>query len=348
MEEKNTKDHVQLTLRLLSRAIDVMDSKAGDWANWDDAYAFVENGNPEFIKTNLTDKTFSELRINMMLFVHSTGRIVYRRAIDLEAEKEIPVPKDLFKHISAPSLLLTHHDLPGKHTGMILLSEGPLLVVSRPILTSRGKGPARGTLIFGRFLDAGEIQNVAVAAHFPLTLNRFDTDDLPSDFRLAKASFSEKTPIIARPMNRKTISGYTILKDIYGKPALILRADIERDIYQHGQDTIFSLIIVISFAGILLGLLTMVMLEKQVLTRLSFFSKKVSSISTSKDLSVRIPIAGKDELALLAEDINRMFERLIQSDRSLRESEEKFAAITTSAKDAIILIDNKGIISFWN
>lgn len=32
----------------------------------------------------------------------------------------------------------------------------------------------------------------------------------------------------------------------------------------------------------------------------------------------------------------------------LRESEEKFRVISTSAKDAIIMMDNDGIISFWN
>lgn len=37
-----------------------------------------------------------------------------------------------------------------------------------------------------------------------------------------------------------------------------------------------------------------------------------------------------------------------QIEKELHESEEIFRSITTSAKDAIIMIDNEGNISYWN
>jgi PAS domain S-box-containing protein len=38
----------------------------------------------------------------------------------------------------------------------------------------------------------------------------------------------------------------------------------------------------------------------------------------------------------------------VASERALRESEEKFHSITASAQDAILMIDNDGLISYWN
>ena len=50
-------------------------------------------------------------------------------------------------------------------------------------------------------------------------------------------------------------------------------------------------------------------------------------------------------LIFLFTQINR---RNHQINRSLRESEEKFKTIGIAAQDAIIMIDNKGLVSFWN
>jgi sensor domain CHASE-containing protein len=50
-----------------------LNSKAWDWANWDELYRFAADGNAEFIETNLADSTFVELKLNLILIVISSG-----------------------------------------------------------------------------------------------------------------------------------------------------------------------------------------------------------------------------------------------------------------------------------
>ncbi len=53
---------------------------------------------------------------------------------------------------------------------------------------------------------------------------------------------------------------------------------------------------------------------------------------------------GKRNLQVLSQDITEME----SAKQNLIDNEEQLRAITTSAKDAIILIDNKGMVQFWN
>ena len=100
--------------------------------------------------------------------------------------------------------------------------------------------------------------------------------------------------------------------------------------------------------GLILGLTILILLEKQVMSRLTGLINNVSTVGTSGDLSRRVQKTGSDELSLLSTEINRMLEALEKSGKDLRDSEEMFRAISATANDTIILMDDHGNISFWN
>jgi sensor domain CHASE-containing protein len=154
LEEQHTRQNVERVQSALSDDLAKLNSTAGDWAQWDDTYAFIEGAYDDYVQDNLMNSTFAGLRLNLMLFIHSSGRIVFSKAFDLQNEEEIPVPQNLWEHLSANSPLFRHPDTDSSITGLVLLPEGPMLVVSRPILTSQGEGPIRGALIMGRYLDS--------------------------------------------------------------------------------------------------------------------------------------------------------------------------------------------------
>jgi len=54
------------------------------------------------------------------------------------------------------------------------------------------------------------------------------------------------------------------------------------------------------------------------------------------------------ELTHVNEQLKQEIAERVQAEKALRESEEKFRAISVSAQDSIIMIDNEGNISFWN
>jgi sensor domain CHASE-containing protein len=57
------------------------------------------------------------------------------------------------------------------------------MISSMPILTGEGKGPVKGTLIFGRYLDEEELKRLSSITHMSLVLNRMEDAMLTDDFR---------------------------------------------------------------------------------------------------------------------------------------------------------------------
>jgi diguanylate cyclase (GGDEF)-like protein len=324
VEEQDTRHIVKGVLNVLKQTQDDFSSSFVPWSAWDDTYNFIEDANARYVESNLLAKALANSKVNLALYVHSSGRIVFGTGFDLKNQKKTPIP-EVLRHLSPNDLLLQHPNPYSRLTGIVLLPEGPMVITSQPIVTSIGEGPIRGTVIFGRYLDAEAIENLARITDLSLTTYRLDDAQMPTDFQVVRSSLANKTPILVRPLNEQTIAGYTLLTDIYGKPALILRVDVPRTIYKQGQASIRYLILSILVVGLVFSLATLLLLEKLVLSRLFRLSANVRSIGTSGDLSGRVlSLNGRDELASLANTINTMLEALEHSQQQQRKSEERY------------------------
>jgi PAS domain S-box-containing protein len=210
-----------------------LDSRAADWANWDDTYGFIEDANSAYVAANLTDKALSDLHINLMVFVNMAGQVVASKGTDLLTASTAVVPPELLARLG-PGDRLLQPALTGKsQSGFVLLPPAPMLIVARPILHNEGLGPVRGTLIFGRYLDEGEIASLAQTTDLHLALRRLDAP-LPADFQAVYGAPWSTADIRTQLTDPNTIAAYGQLTDIDKRPIALLRVDSPRTIYQQG------------------------------------------------------------------------------------------------------------------
>lgn len=338
IEEVDVEQGIEQALSALSYLISDLEADTADWAAWDDTYAFIEDRNEEYIESNLGDETFLVLKLHMMLFIDSSGDIVLSKAVDLDTEEEVPVPQDLLAHLSGDSPLLSSPGTQNFVSGIIPLRQGPLLLVSQPILTSEDEGPARGTLIFARYLNSATINELSQVTLLSITMRSISNLAYP-DFKEAAASLSDDSPIFIKPLDAQQIGGYTLLKDIYDRPAFILKVEIPRDAYQLGQLATTYYILAVLGVGVLITALTWMFIQKRVLSRVNRLTRDINYITESGDTSIRIPARGSDEVSLVAGTINGMLGALEEAGRGIRESERRYRLLAENVTDVICTLD---------
>jgi signal transduction histidine kinase len=322
LEQQDVRKHVERFLSALAEDITSLNRTVSDWAPWDDSYAFIEDANEAYITNNLSYSGLSNLRLQLILFRHVSGRLVFSAAVDLHQGVKLPLPPATQEFLLQDVLLTEHLNTKSSVAGIVLVPEGPLLVASQPIITSENKGPIRGTLIMGRYLNADEIQWLTGITHLSTTMYLIRDAAQSPDVQQALATLSNKIPIVIHPLSATMIAGYTLVNDIHGKPCVVFRVDLPRAIYQQGQTSIRYFLISLLASGAVLGLVILLLLERVILSRLAGLDDSVSQIRNSRDLSSRVTVTGEDELTSLATTINRMLSALQQSAEELRKHQE--------------------------
>ncbi len=323
VEQQYVQENVSRARDAIGENISQLQVLVSDWSAWDPTYVFVSDRNQTYIDENLNNYTFTDLNVNLFVIVNSANQVVLARSFDLSRRQEDEVPPELARYLGAGSPLVKFRDTSSKAAGIILLPKGPLLVASQPILPTDKNGPSQGALLMGRYLDTVEIQRLSALTHLDIGIFLRDSSKLPADVEIARSNLSPGSQSFIRPLSQKEIAGYTVLNDINGQPALILRLQADRDFYSKGWNTIYYLLLSLLVVGLVFGEATLLFLERLVLSRLSRLQTEVSAVGSSGNLSTRVTVTGKDELTRLAAEVNSMLAALEESQNELRATHEQ-------------------------
>nr|WP_290224706.1 adenylate/guanylate cyclase domain-containing protein [Trichocoleus desertorum] len=370
LEAEDTQRNVERASDAFSEEIAKLNFTVHDWAEWNDTYEFIQDGNSTYRTTNLNTATIARLKINLMLYAQPSGKPIFGKSFDSQTQQLKEIPPSIQAYLANHPSLLQPPSSTNQLAGVVLLPEGPMLVASSLILTGEGKGPAQGTLLMGRYLDSTTVERLASITHLALSVYRIDDPQLPLDFVAAKTHLTRQfqprsqiaspaPPIISRtasesdrifvhPLNREAIAGYTLINDLNGKPAVLLRVELPRRIYQQGQASQRYLFLTLLVIGLGFGSGTLLLLERLVLRRLAHLIREVSKITTCGDFSLRVAALGSDELSSLGAAINQMLEALGKSQRQLRHSQESYRSVVDHVKEVIFQIDGAGLWQFLN
>ncbi|MDD5434617.1 MAG: CHASE4 domain-containing protein, partial [Nitrospira sp.] len=205
LEQNNMTTNVERAHLAFTNELEQISTINGDYSGWDEAYKFIQNGNHNFIKSNLPDTIFPQLHINFLMYVTNEGKFLYSRGYDLERGEPAPIPESLLFHITNKSPLVNHRSDSSIVSGVLPLPEGLLMITSRPVLTNEYKGPIHGALIIGRFLNLKELAALAHNTSLDLSIYRYNDKQVPTDFRMAVNNLSDKSPVLVNIIDKELI-----------------------------------------------------------------------------------------------------------------------------------------------
>lgn len=326
LEDAYMRENAQRAASILDDRLYRMGIILDDWGYWDETCDFVQNTNPDYIEENLGVNSIIALELNWMFFADTSDQTVFSRMADLETETELPIPAALQAYL-ADEFFSQYHAVTDTFKTVILLPDGPFLLVAHPVLPTSLEGPPCGTMAVGRYLDTDLVDYLAELARVNLRVYRATDPQIPADVR---SGLTREQPRLSHVLDAHTIAGYALVSDAQAAPVLILETVAPRDIYQQGQASLRYLIISIGITAVIFGLTALLFLKRAVFGRLFTLSADVAAIGASSDPSRRVTVTGADELTGLERAINGMLTALAQAqaereraELALREYSEK-------------------------
>jgi sensor domain CHASE-containing protein len=128
IEERETHENVARVRSALADDLAALDAACRNHANWDKVYAFAASGDLRFIEEDVGYGPNSDLvarRLNLLVYVDLTGRIIFGEGFDLQRVVEMPLSERSRRYISTNDRLLQTAGLYKGVTGVILLEGAP-------------------------------------------------------------------------------------------------------------------------------------------------------------------------------------------------------------------------------
>jgi signal transduction histidine kinase len=229
IERQAVEENLQRLANAIQKDAETLGTLCADWAIWDDTYAYVVTQNPEYETSNLGDLTLVDLHLNGLLIFDARGNVVFSKGMDLASAQPLAVPKALLDYFQQRGELWPPQLKYPRQDGLLMLDGMPLLLSFRPIVTSKGQGPARGILVMTRWFNQAFVEELGTRTA------------LEVKFRPLAGQGPDPVPAVqVEPPAEKAdfIRGNVLIRDLSGAPAFQLSIRSERALFKQGQSTV--------------------------------------------------------------------------------------------------------------
>ena len=265
LEAESIRQSTEQVVKALQAEVRQIAVVGNDYASWDDMYAFVRDRNAKFAELNFSKLGLREMEVDVVYVVDEAGREVYSAEQRAEGDfHAVPATDAVRQALRANMAALA--GLPEERDDRILLRMpgGVAVVDASPIIQTDRTGPARGTLVFVRMLNAATLERMSSVSQLPVSLwqvDRAPATPLPPAV-LSWAGSASGPARFAVPLSDTDIGGYARLSALDGTPAIVLGTRTPRSVYQQGRETAQYLLGAIVFLVILVIVITAVLDEK--------------------------------------------------------------------------------------
>ncbi|MDT8357764.1 MAG: PAS domain S-box protein [Methanomicrobiaceae archaeon] len=310
----------------LDRKILAIDTAAAEWASRDETETLLERtvlGHlaPPVRWELLDPGVFSRLDIHYLLVEDSQGNIIASGGYDPATGQEIAIPAGLLAHVKGERPLVDFEDGSAPHYGVLSVSGEGILVAARPVFED-GSSHTIGHVVAARNLDVALLEQLSPGAGSTLMV----TDTPPP------------VPVVT---GERTITAYTLIRDVYGEPAFALGLEVPREIYVEGRERTLFLLLYMLGGVLVFSLIIILLLEQGVISRLRSLNTRVNAIGANRDFSARLTVSGRDEITDLSTSINWMLADLEESQLNLQdqlsETEERYRLFFNTGTDPVLI-----------
>jgi diguanylate cyclase (GGDEF)-like protein len=243
IELAQTVERAAQVARALEADLDQLAMSTRDYAEWDDAHAYVVGQAPNFLSANFSVDSLQGMHVDIVGILAADGVAMYSALLEESGTRlASPAPRelvDVFRGLllAQPAL----RQLPS--TRRIVPTPHGLLAFSAVEVRRSDKSDATGAVMFfARFLRSDEIERVRQTSRLPaqlLPIGRPAASHpaLPRNVQAWLRGSSGESQLDAAVSSENSVMGYALVRDVQGQPLAYFTTAHERDVGQLGRRT---------------------------------------------------------------------------------------------------------------
>ncbi len=315
LEARQSRVESERASRLLAQQLDGLSATVMDYAYWNDTADFVQGKRADHFTENFGTDNMKYLGLSQVLVLDAVGRPV--ASAELTPEPALrpmsPGMSQTLRSLAVPVLsdagsktvVRTYHRVGGE-----------LYLVAIAAVRSQfaPASPPQGALAAVRRFDERE-------------LTRF-SDILMHPVRLSFPRAQGVAGPVAERDDPGVLESVALILNGDGQPVAELVLELKRDLHREGRALAFAAALQVAVAGLVVGVLLVVLLDRLVLRRLQRVHRELGEIATLGLAGEgRLSVSGKDELADLAQGINRLLDKTREDAEKQRQAHARQEAL---------------------
>ncbi|HCX80700.1 MAG TPA: hypothetical protein DHV01_03755 [Rhodoferax sp.] len=309
MEHSFAQEGAKRVVSLFDQEMVSVGNQNRDWAFWDDLYQHMQRPNPVFARSNLGAEAMQSSSLHAIMLVDLQGRVVGfgPRAFSGGAQAQAP---DLL----AP-LLQRWARFPVQpgvtECGMARVAYALNAVCWTGIVQSNGKGPAVGTVVMARELDAHTLKHMAQFAGVTFTLEQLGANHtsapLPGmlTWELPALQYLPKRELYAE-FSKDAMAMQYLLRDLNDTPLSWVRIRMHRELMEQGRRVVVNVLVQLAVLAVATGLVLLMTVHWWLVRPIARLRSAVADVSATRRWDQTLAYERPDEIGALTQGINSL------------------------------------------
>lgn|GEM_PF-4130287 len=283
-------------------------SKVADWANWDDAYAFLEGRKPDFWNVNLIQESLDNIGVDAIVFLDKDFRIFS----ELLRTSDGTRLRDDLGALLGTSARRFVAPLSSRFTMKGFARNRDVLYVygSSPVRLSDGSGEPIGTIVYVKTVDDAFLKNVSTLAKMDVSLE-LARDGASTSVHPAAIEYNTIPDWIAAARSAKESLSNSVLTlelaDASGVRVATLHADQQRAVFKESLFSVGAVLCSLALAFIAALVSLQWLLGRLVVSRLMRLTEEIAATTSGGEYDAvaahGITVEGDDEIAAVASTV---------------------------------------------
>ena len=305
LERARTGENLARVFQSITAVKEELRIRSLDWGHWDESYNFLLGNNPGYVESNLNYEALLPFELQHFIYTDNTGHIFHAGELSETAGSVIALKAQSAQAILQHEKIAAFIKSPTNSalTGLLVVDSQPLFISISTITDSKQHEKSVGFLIFTRSFSAKLQATLAQQTQLDLSFQQQN-----SSHPMFSAEQNASSQAILE--NEDSITGLGVFRDLSDRPIIVANFSQPRDILHQGEETRDLLVVVIASFLILANGIVILFINRTVLNPLARFARRITTISKTNDLTLKVPIDRGAEIGELSKVFNALIDSL--------------------------------------